>query len=371
MSDANRLFTALSGSAIVAIDLIENQNSFVYSYLKRWKRQCESNLTLLPTVEVKRNPKATEFHFLDGGVFKASCIDFNDRFYIGFRISAVLRVLDLYIHLVNREKYLSDALPQTNSDTSNNAHFTPLLFSANTIAEFPRELPLTPSHLEAAIRLSFMALEFMLWHELTHLWDGHGPYKQLRKELGHSLNNVELRTLEWEADRLAISRMMLMYRAREHVIPLAKNIAPLFDRYGGQKLFDGTIATPRIYARCVLFTLLIFFWHFGDIVTEQYLDKSHPFYAARSFYFLSELGRVLAHSVYAPWQISHDEYIKCIATPTLLEAVKCWDEMAGQNIGTANISSALHLPYAMRDLKRFEEASVRIQAEIKKYGLAI
>lgn len=371
MSDANRLFTALSKSSVITIDLIKEQSPFAYGYLERWQRQCESLLALLPTVEVKRNPKTTEFHFLDGDEFNASCIHYQDRFYIGFRISAVLRVFDLYIHLVNREKYLPEALPQNNREDTNFNRFVPLLFSTNTIAQFPREIPLSSSHLEAAIRLSFQALEFMLWHELTHLWDGHGPYKVLRRKQGRPLNNIELRTLEWQADRLSISRMMLMYRAGEHALPLAKAFASRLDGHNGQALFDGTIASPRIYARCVLFSLLLFFWHFGDVVTHRYLDSSYPSHAARSFYCLSELGRVLTHWVYEPWGITMDEYTMNISGPTLQDAVKCWDEMTGEGLGTANIISALHQPYVLRDLKRFEETAIRIQADIKKLGLPI
>jgi hypothetical protein len=321
MSDANRLFLALSKSSVVPIDLIKDNNPFVYDYLEHWKDLCEIKLNLLPTVEVKRNPKTTEFHFLDGETFNASCIHYQDRFYIGFRISAVLRVFDLYIHLVNREIYLPDALPHSNFDTTNIKHFAPLLFNNNTIAEFPREMPLSSSHLEA--------------------------------------------------DRLAISRMILMYRAGEHAMPMAKALAPIIGGPAGQKLFDGTIANPRIYIRCVLFTLLIFFWHFGDIVTERYLDRSHPFHAARSFYLISELSRVLELCIYEPWKITLNEYMTSIANPTLLDAVKCWGEMVGKNLGASNIMSVIHQPYALRDLKRFEKNSTRITAEIKKYGLEI
>ena len=165
--------------------------------------------------------------------------------------------------------------------------------------------------------------------------------------------------------------MMLMYRAGEHALPLAKAMAPLLDGNAGQALFDGTIANPRNYARSVLFTLLIFFWHFGEVVSEQYLDKSHPLHAARSFYLLSELGRVLTHWVYEPWKITQEEYLSAIGTPALQDAMKCWDEISGKNLGTTNMASAIHQPYALRDLKRFEETSTRIQAEIEKYALAI
>jgi len=371
MSDAQRLFKALSNSSVMEIDLLKDQFPFVYAYLERWQRQCQSLLTLLPTVEVKRSPKITEFHFLEGASFNASCIRFQDHFYIGFRISAVLRVFDLYIHLVNKEKYLPDALPQNVSKVTKSAIYTPLAFNSNTIAQFPREIPLSSAHLEAAIRLSFIALEFMLWHEITHLWDGHGPYKEMRMKQGRPLSNVELRTLEWEADRLAISRMMLMYRAGEHAIPLAKALSRVLERNADQTLFDGTIASPRVYAKCILFTLLIFFWHFGEIVTQQYLDRRYPYHAARSFYLISELGRVLTHWVYEPWKISLDEYMNTISSQTVQDAIKCWDEIAGNNLGTNNFASTIHRPYTLRDLKRFEVTATKIQREIEGYGLRI
>jgi len=371
MSEASRLFSALKKSNVLNVSLLEDSNPFVYYFLDRWKRQAESLLTLLPTVETKRKPKKTEFHYLDGFGFNASCIDFKDTFYIGFPLSAALRIFDLYIHIVNREKYLKGTLPTGLAKPESYLPFAPLRYDEHTLLNFPRQAPLSGAHLEAAVRLSFLAMAFVLFHELTHLWDGHGRYKQWRERNGRPLTKIEHRSLEWLADRLSISRIMLMYRAGEHAIPLAKAMASALDGQAGEALFQGTIADPRTYVRHVVFTLLIFFWHFDDKIDKYYLDKTHPHHSARGFYFLSELGRVITHWVYEPWAINLNEYMIDLSRPSLLDAMACWDEMVGQSQGTKNMQSVISQPYALRDLKRFESVATSLELDIKNNHLSI
>lgn len=371
MSEANRLFFALKNSTVIDISLLADSNPFVYYFLDRWQRQALSLLELLPTVETRRSPKKTEFHFLDGQDFKASCIDYKDSFYIGFQISAALRVFDLYIHIINSGKYLLETLPVGPTESKCLEKFSPLKYDQFTLESFPRQAPLSEAHTEAAIRLSFVALEFMLFHELTHLWDGHGPYKQWRERQGRPLSKIELRALEWEADRLSISRMMLMYRAGENIIPLVKQMLVALDGPEGESFFQGTMCSPRTYVRHVVFVLLIFFWHFDEKTDQRYLDKTHPYHSARAFYFLSELGRVLTQWVYNSWAISMDEYLTELSRISMLEAISCWDEMAGQSQASSNLHSAVRQPYALRDLKRFEKVATAIELEIMKNGLRV
>lgn len=371
MSEAARLFPALKRANVVPAALLENSNPLAYYFLERWKRQAESLLALLPTVEAKRKPKQTEFHYLDGTGFSASCIDYKNTFYIGFSLSAALRVFDLYLHIVNREKYLKGTLPTGLANADSSKSFSPLMYNEHTLLEFPRSAPLSDAHLESAIRLSFLALKFILFHELTHLWDGHGPYKLWRERNGHPLTKIELRSLEWLADRLSISRMMLIYRAGEHAIPLAKALASALDGPHGEALFQGTIANPRTYIRHIVFTLLIFFWHFDEKTDQYYIDKAHPYHSARAFYFLSELGRVVTHWVYEPWSISLNEYMLELSGPSLVDAMACWDEMTGQSQGSENMQSAIHQPYALRDLKRFESVATCLELDIQKNRFCI
>lgn len=371
MSEAPRLFATLKKSNVVSVTLLEDSNPFVYYFLERWKRHAESLLNLLPTIETKRKPKQTEFHFLEGTSFSVSCIDSIDTFYIGFPLSAALRILDLYLHIVNQEKYLKGTLPNGFAKSEICQPFSPLKFNDHTLMNFPRQVPLSAAHLESAIRLSFLAMEFVLFHELTHLWDGHGPYKQWREKIGRPLTKIEHRSLEWLADRLSISRMMLMYRAGEHAIPLAKAMASAIDGKQGEAFFQGTIDNPRTYIRHAIFTLLIFFWHFDDEIDQSYLDKTHPQHSARGFYFLSELGRVVTHWVYEPWDISLNEYMNDLSRTSLLDAIACWDEMAGQSQGTTNMQSAICQPYALRDLKRFEMVATNLELDIQKNNFAI
>lgn len=173
MININKTFYVTTKRNTVDIEHFNNINEFVYNFLTDWKVKCKYLLSNIKQVEQYYAHKTTEFYYLDGNTFRVTCIPTNNKYLVGFSISAVLQIYDLFIQISNSESCLNYL--QLNKGNTHNEHqtFIPFEFDESTIRLFPNTLPLSPINQKIAKKLSFIVLEYMLWHEVTHLWEGH------------------------------------------------------------------------------------------------------------------------------------------------------------------------------------------------------
>ncbi|ODB94075.1 hypothetical protein A3194_05290 [Candidatus Thiodiazotropha endoloripes] len=349
----------------VDIEHFKNINGFVYSFLTDWKAKCEYLLSNIKQIEQYYAHKTTELYYLDGNTFRVTCIPTNNKYLVGFSISAVLQIYDLFIQVSNSKLCLNCL--QFNEDNVSNEHqaFIPFEFDESTIKLFPNVLPTNTINQKIAKNLSFIVLEYMLWHEVTHLWEGHNHYTQWRVDSNKKLSKTEKRALEWEADRLAISRLMLTYRIDERIIPIFELYYQKKGNDADKAIFNTLKSSPRKYIRSSIFSLLIYYWHFNEPINNDYLDSDYPKHAARAFYMIPSLISVLNHSLYQSWGVNEEEFMNDIAIPAVIEAKQCWDEITCTKTATENIVSVFSNRFALHDIKRFEKEISRITSEIK------
>ncbi|MEW8254291.1 MAG: hypothetical protein AB2747_08055 [Candidatus Thiodiazotropha taylori] len=369
MININKTFYVTTKRNTVDIEHFNNINEFVYNFLTDWKVKCKYLLSNIKQVEQYYAHKTTEFYYLDGNTFRVTCIPTNNKYLVGFSISAVLQIYDLFIQISNSESCLNYL--QLNKGNTRNEHqtFIPFEFDESTIRLFPNTLPLSPINQKIAKKLSFIVLEYMLWHEVTHLWEGHNHYVKWRADNNKQLSKTENRALEWEADRLAISRLMLTYLIDETIIPIFQIYYQRNGNDADKIIFNTMNSNPRKYIRSSLFSLLIYYWHFNDPIQDDYLDSDYPKHAARAFYMINSLISVLNHSLYKTWGFKEEYFMNDIAIPSVIDAKQCWDEITCTNTATENIVSVFSNRFALHEVKCFEKEITRITNEIKKYKL--
>lgn len=371
MTNINKIFYSTTKRITVDIEHFKTINEFVYSFLTDWKAKCEYLLSNIKQAEQYYAHKTTEFYYLEGNTFRVTCVPTNNKYLVGFSVSAALQIYDLFIQISNSETCLN-YLHLNESNASNEHHiFTPFEFDESTIESFPNVLPISSINQKIAKNLSFIVLEYMLWHEVTHLWEGHNHYITWRVDNNKQLSRTEKRALEWEADRLAISRLMLTYLIDDRFTPI---VLLYYQKKGNnvdKNIYNTLKSNPRKYIRSSLFSLLLYYWHFNEPIQNDYLDSDYPKHAARAFYTITNLISIINHSLYQSWGVNEEEFMNDIAIPAVIKAKQCWNEITCTNKATENILSVFSNRFALHDIKHFEKDISRITSEIKHNKLAI
>ena len=206
---------------IFDIEKIDTESQFLFYELK------DSAQTLINEIreteyafDIGTQNKMPEvyFDFIDSPTFNAGAISSNGREFIGVNYGAVLLILDMFNRMLSR----NDIFPEIGKPEIE-INPAPIPFVAGNydiIKEFhetdsysPVVVPKDPARRDHAALLTNFAVYFLIFHEFTHLKNGHVGYKgsktgesfimEFNPETKNKLPALTKKILEWDADNWA------------------------------------------------------------------------------------------------------------------------------------------------------------------------